>query len=287
VLEDCDHEDAAWDVDLGLPGCAREALALFEALQPVIPIAIALGAGPAPGADPGEDACWAVRVAWARRRVLSQQAGGIDQGLATDNLRLLDRIDELIDVWPEDDWEDGVRDRVQELVEACQRGRARGEALRQSRQQTEDEDRVSVGWLLRHPADHWLRSARPTVSDHECRGLIEAQIARLAPNYEQLCRLDWSGEEATVDVVCEMQVVSVSPARWKEPVSAVVTAPIKGDTSLGERIEVGLVEDPGAAFNGSLVSLLPGDRWRLCARRRENETLLPLDGTRRLAMSGD
>jgi hypothetical protein len=117
--------------------------------------------------------------------------------------------------------------------------------------------------------------------------LIEAQIAKLARNYQQLCRLDWSGEEATADVVCEMRVVSVSPARGKEPVAAVVTAPIKGDTSLGEQIDVALVEDPDVTFNGTLVSLLPGDRWRICARVRENDTLLPLDGTRRLTMSGN
>jgi hypothetical protein len=127
-------------------------LALFEALQPVIPIAIRLGAGQAPGAEPGEDAGWAARVAWARRQVLAQQAGGIDQGLATDSLRLLDRIEVLIGVWPEDDWEDVVRYRIQELVDAAQRGRTRGEELRQGRQQTEGEDRVSV-WVAAAPPD--------------------------------------------------------------------------------------------------------------------------------------
>lgn len=65
--------------------------------------------------------------------------------------------------------------------------------------------------------------------------MIEAQIAKLAPNYQPLCRLDWAGQEAMVDVVCEMQVVDVSSARWKEPASAVVTAPIRGDTSRGNR----------------------------------------------------
>lgn len=40
-------------------------------------------------------------------------------------------------------------------------------------------------------------------------------------------------------------------------------------------------------FNGTVVSLLPGDRWRNCARVRENDTRLPLDGTRRLTMSGN
>jgi hypothetical protein len=284
MLDDWDREDAGWNVDESLPDCAGEALALFEALQPVIPIAIKLGAGPAPGSDPGEDAGWAALVACARRRVLAQQAGGIDHGLATDNLRLLDRIDAMIAVWPEDGWDDVVRDRVQELVDAAQRGRARGEELRHPGQQTEGED--SVGWLLRHPTDHWLRSARHAVSDRQCRGLIEAQIARLSPNYQQLCGVDWSGQEAMADLVCEMRVTCVSPHRWHTPVSAVVTAPIKGDTSPGEQIEVGLVQDPDAPFNGTLVSLLPGDRWRICARLRENDTLLPLDGTRRVAASG-
>jgi hypothetical protein len=75
-----------------------------------------------------------------------------------------------------------------------------------SPRRTEVEDCLSVGWLLRHPTDHWLRSALPTVSDHECRMLIEAQTAKLAPSYHQLSHLDWSGEEAMADIVCEMQV---------------------------------------------------------------------------------
>ena len=124
-LNDLDREDAAWDFDRGLPDCAREALALFDALQPVIPIALKLGFGRAPGADADEDASWAASLALARRNVLARQAGGIGDGLAADNLRLLDRIETLIGVWPDDDWADVVRCRVEGLVDASQRGAQR------------------------------------------------------------------------------------------------------------------------------------------------------------------
>jgi hypothetical protein len=95
--------------------------------------------------------------------------------------------------------------------------------------------------------------------------LIEAQIAKLAPSYQQACRLDWSGQEAAADVICESVVVSASPSRWDEPASAVVTAPITGDTSPGEHLSVRLVEDHEGPFNGKLVSLLPDSDGR---RRR-------------------
>jgi hypothetical protein len=114
--------------------------------------------------------------------------------------------------------------------------------------------------------------------------LIEAQLAKLTPSYQQLCGLDWTAEEAVADVICEMHVLGTSPGRWKEPVSAVVTAPIKGNTSLDEQIAVRLAEDPDGPFNGTLVSLLDGERWLICARELEDGTLLPLDGTRRRAM---
>ena len=285
VLDESDSEDRAWNPDHDLPDCAREALALFEALQPVIPIALKLGAGQAPGVGPDEDESWAASVAWARRHVLAQQARGIDHGLASDNLRLLDRIDALIRVWP-DDWEDGVRRRVQELVDAAQRGREHGKELRQRSRRTEAEDRLSVGWLLRHPTDYWLRSALPEVSDPECRVLIEGQSAKLAPSYQRLTHLDSSGEDAVADIVCEIQVLRISPDWWKEPVSAAVTTPVKGDTPPGEQVGVRLVEHADATFNGTLVSLLAGERWRICARVLDDGTLVPLDGTRRLAVSG-
>jgi hypothetical protein len=93
----------------------------------------------------------------ARRNVLARQARGIGHGLAADNLRLLDRIETLIGVWPDDDWADVARCRVQGLVDASQWGAQRGNELRESRHQAEVEDGFSVAWLLRHPTDYWLR----------------------------------------------------------------------------------------------------------------------------------
>lgn len=283
-LDAWDREDAssAPGLDDRLPGCAREALALLEALRPIIPIAIKLGAGQAPGTDAAEDASWVASIALARRNILAQRAAGIDHGLARDSLRLLDRIDAMVGKWP-DDWDDAARRRVRELVAAGRRGRQRGQELRDQRLATEPQSHFNVGWLLRHPTDHYLRLAAVTVADSECRALIESQIARLAPNYQALCELDWSTEEAVGDVSCEMLVLATSPGNWTKPTSAVVTMPLKGNTSLDERIAVRLVEDPNGPFNGTLVSFLAGEQWQTCARELEDGTLLPLDGTRRCA----
>lgn len=280
-----EHAPSGVRLDQRLPDCARDAEALSEALGPIDGITIRLGAGPAPGADAAEDASWAASVALARQQVVAQQAAGVDYGLNADSLRLLDRIDTLIAARSDEDWDDLARRHVQELVDACQRGAQRGRELRDSRQDTEPEDDFDIGWLLRHPTDHWLRQAAPSVSDPQCRALIGTQVTKLAPSYQQLCDLDWTAEEAVADVICEIRVLG-TPGRWigsKEPVSAVVTAPVKGATSVDQQIAVRLVEDPDGPFNGTLVSLLACERWLLCARELADGTLLPLNGTRRLA----
>ena len=160
----------------------------------------------------------------------------------------------------------------------------RGRELRTSQQQTDSEDWPTVGWLLRHPGDYWLHQAAHRVSDPDCKALIECQIAKLRPSYDELCGLDLAAEEAAAEVICEVEIVDVSPGRWNEPVSAVVTAPVRG-VELDQEITVRLVEDPDAQFNGTLVGLLGGERWRLCASKLEDGTMLPLDGTRRWAVA--
>jgi hypothetical protein len=111
-LDAWDREDAssAPGLDDRLPHCAREGLALLEALRPIIPIAIRLGAGQAPGNDAAEDASWTASVALARRDLLAQQSARTDHGLAGDSLRLLDRIDSMVGEWS-DDWEELARRR--------------------------------------------------------------------------------------------------------------------------------------------------------------------------------
>jgi hypothetical protein len=283
VLGRLDEARAISDDDDGLPDCAREALALFTALQPVIGPTIRLGAGRAPGEDADEDASWAAIVALARREVSRQQAAGIDHGLAADNLRLLDRIDAQIGHWPLNSWNDAVRSRVQELVDAQQQGALRGRELRDRRRDSDPRNRTTVGWLLRHPDDHWLQQAVHSVSDPDCKASIESLIAKLRPSYDRMCGLDLAAEEAGAEVICEAEVLEVSLAGWKEPASAVVTAVIKGDASVDQQIAVRLVEDPDAQFNGRLVQLLAGERWHIFGRELSDGTLLPLDGTRRCA----
>jgi hypothetical protein len=189
-LDAWDREDAssAPGLDDRLPHCAREGLALLEALRPIIPIAIRLGAGQAPGNDAAEDASWTASVALARRDLLAQQSARTDHGLAGDSLRLLDRIDSMVGEWS-DDWEELARRRVDELVDAARRGKQRGQQLRGQRQDVEPQSRFNVAWLLRHPTDHYLRLAMRTVNDSQCRARIENQIARVAPNDEELCGL--------------------------------------------------------------------------------------------------
>jgi hypothetical protein len=285
VLDRLDGAEAISDVEEGLPECARDALALFAALQPVVLVTIKLGAGPAPGVDFSEDVSWAAVVAFARRDVLAQQGGGIDSELTGDSLRLLDRIDEVIGEWPTDRWDDAVHGRVQELVEARQQGALRGRELRRSRPVADARNWPTVAWLLRHPHDHWLHQALQGVSDPDCKVLVESLIAKLRPSYDQMCGLDLAAEEAAAEVICETEIVEVSPGRWKEPASAVVTAAIKGSTVADQQIAVRLVEDRDAQFNGTVVSLLAGERWRICARAFRDGTLLPLDGTRRCAVA--
>ena len=286
VLDDWDRQDAALPARERLPDPAEEAYALVDALRPTISITIKLGVGPTPGSDPEEDAPWAASVALARRDVLAHQTAGIDHGLATDSLRLLERVDALIGSRHDHDWNQLVRHRVNELVDARQRGRQRGTELRKLREsdpQSEPQEQLPVGWLLRHPTDHWLRDAAPRVPDTECRSLIEAQIDLLAPMYQQLCELDWTTEEAAADVFCEVQVLNAKCGASKEPMHAILIALIKGDMLLHQQITLCAVKDPDGPFNGKLVSMLTGERWLICARQLGDGTLLPLEGTRRHA----
>jgi hypothetical protein len=288
VFDQWDRQDAALSAREPPPDPAEMTYVLGEALQPVISIVIKLGVGPAPGSDWEEDATWAASVALARRDVLANQAAGIDHVLATDNLRLLERIDALIGVGQGHDWEQLVRRRVNELVDARKRGWQRGAELRKLREddpQSKPPEQLPVGWLMRHPSDHWLRQAAPTVADATCRSLIEAQIDLLAPTYQQLFELGWATEEAAADVVCEVQVLSAKSGASREPVRAIATAVVKGDVALHQQVTLRVVKDPDGPFNGKLVSVLAGERWLITARQLRDSALLPLDGTRRHAVA--
>lgn len=288
VLDDWGREETAFPACDPLPDSAAEAWALVGALQPIIGITIKLGVGPAPGSDPFEDATWAASVALRRREVRAYETAATDPRLAANNLRLLERVDELIGTRPEPGWDLLVRDRVSELVDARKRGRQRGIELRKLRESdpsAEPQGQPPVGWLLRHPSDYWLCQVASAVADFECRSLIEAQIELLAPTYRQLCGLDWSAEEAAADIVCEVQVLDARVGASREAVRATVTAPFRGDVARGQEVALRAVEEPDGPFNGKLMSVLTGERWLICVGHLGDGTLLPLDGTRRLAVA--
>lgn len=285
-LDRWDREDAERGLgpDPDQPACVRDALAVFESLQPIIGIVIKLGGDQTPGESPAGDAEWAAMVALARRDVLVGQARTADRGLTDSSLRLLDRIEEMIGEWGRG-WDDQARGRVQSLVSARRCGRQRGQELRKAGQIREPIAPVSRGWLARHPHDHFLRQAIAHVSDQECQTLIRAMIARLTSSYEGLCRLDWTPEEASADAVAEVMVRDDRRGGWSQPVNTHVAVPIKGHATAGAEAKVWLVENPSGPFNGTRVALLTGERWLICAAVLDDGTLLPIDGTRRLAVA--
>lgn len=115
--------------------------------------------------------------------------------------------------------------------------------------------------------------------------MIEAQIEVLAPNYQHLCELDWSTEEAAAQIVCEAAVPHAKQGASTDAMRAIVTAAFKGDFAIDQPVALRTVEDPDGPFNGKLMSVLTGERWLICADHLQDGTLLPLDGTRRLGVA--
>jgi hypothetical protein len=278
---DCEHARALMDSFENVPADVRQAWALREASDLVVPLAIRLAVHGEPGADVGQDVDWAAAAAFARRRVLAYQAAGLDSGMADRNLCLIDRICSLIGSWPEADWTRAIGCCVEEIVRARHRGRERGEQLRQADRLEEQPGMPPVGWLLRHPADHYFRRARAKITDSRLCAHIDGRIADLDPGYAAMADQDWRAEEREADLVVELEVLDVAPG-WTEPVRAVVVATHRGGASTGSELPIGLVADPAAQFNGMLISLIRGERWLTCASLLKDGTALPGDGTRRL-----
>jgi hypothetical protein len=135
--------------------------------------------------------------------------------------------------------------------------------------------------LLRHPTDHYFRMARASVTDPWLHGHLDQQIAMLAPSYAALARQDWSTEQARADLVAEVQVSDRVPAGWHEPIPATLIGVQHGSLSVGSQLGIRLVADPAAPFNGTLLSVLAGERWLICGELLDDETVIPADGTRR------
>jgi hypothetical protein len=139
--------------------------------------------------------------------------------------------------------------------------------------------------MLRRPRDHYFRRARASVTDPALVAWLDQLIATLAPSYEFLAAADWSSEEAQAELFVEVEFREPVPISWKVPVPATVVGVRRGSASIGSQIGLRLVADPRAPFNGTLLSVLEGERWLVCGTLLDDGTVLPSDGTRRLRSS--
>lgn len=264
------------------PDGLRDFYLLQAATQPVIWVVIKLPAAGLPGTDLEADAGWAAMMAVTRREVLTLQRVGIDAGLADANLRLIDMIESRIGLWPEGEWTKVVRARVRALIDARDRGRERGPQFKPELAPSARRQLGTQAWMLRHPRDHYFSRARVTMTDPALVAYLDQLITTLAPRYAALAAADWSSEEAQAEIVVEIEFCEPVPTGWKVPVPATVVGAHRGDVAIDSRVGLRLVADPDAPFNGTLLSVLAGERWLVCGTLLDDGTLLPSDGTRRL-----
>lgn len=262
------------------PALVRDERLVRSAVDPVVPFAIRLAVGRWPGHDVGEDAEWAAAAALARRRLTVWKEAGTEGASTELAVGVLDWVEDHIGRWDAQDFPSLVRSRVDGLLDAGRRGHERGMRLRETRGQIPPLA-CSACWVLRHPGDHYFRLARDTATDARLCELLDAQIAVLFDRYDRL-----SAEHhihQSDDVVLELGVLGPIGAGWREPVPTTVHAANTDAVTVGEQIGLKLVADPDATFNGTLVSVRAGERWLTVADGIRYRTIIPRDGTRRLA----
>ena len=259
---------------------------LLAAAQPMFRFVIKFAAGLRPGKDIAQDATWAATAALARRHIAVNSETGIDGGMADLNLAMLDWIESRIGGGVDQDFQSRVREEIDALLDASRRGWQRGAELRVLREREGRPDPPSwslttAGFLLRHPIDQYFRAARAAVSDEDLCQLLDAQIAVLAASYDRLIAGTSSHDEA--ELVVELRVGDAPDQGWTEPVPTTVVGVAVGAATVGDQIGLRLVADPDAAFNGTLISVRAGERWLACGDLLRDRTIIPRDGTRRLA----
>lgn len=280
--DEWDRETAAELVESlrDVPAVARDEELLRYAAHPVMSFMIKFAVKLWPGMDSSEDATWAATVALARREIAVNRDAGIDGGLGELNLGVLDWIEGRIGRWDDQAFPSLVRARVDGLLDARRRGRERGMRLRQRDSPVTSPPPTSTGWALRHPSDHYFRSARDSASDERLCELLDAQISLLADSYDQLAA---QAAQEPADLVIELGVLHPVASGWSQPVATTVLAVETGAASVGDQLGLRLVADPAATFNGTLISVRAGERWLTYANRLQDETIVPTDGTRRTA----
>jgi hypothetical protein len=256
---------------------------LGYAAHPVIPFMINFMLDRWPGIDASTDVDLTALAALSRRQVLVCREAEIDGGMADLNLAVLDWIDAQIERLDDPKFESLVRERVDGLLDAGRRGRARGEMLRQRAKPSEEpsSSSTSASWLLRHPADHYFRSARANTTDERLAVLLDAQIDLLADSYAQLASAEIVVNQAELTV--ELEVLTPVVRGWTEPVATTVVATRTPSVCVGDRVGLRLVADPDIkTFNGTLISVRGGERWLTYGHRLSDGTIVPDDGTRRI-----
>ncbi len=261
----------------------RDAELLYWAAHPVVRLMIDVMLDRSPAIDVSEAAELTAAAALSRRQIAVFRAAGIDGGMADLNLAILDWVDAQAEVQDGPEYALLVRERIDGLLDAGRRGRERGRRLRQSSEARRlPKSSFSAGWLLRHPTDHYFRSARANTTDDRLSAVIDAQVDLLADSYQRLTARQIDTNR--VELVVELEVLAPVGHGWTEPVATTVVASQTPSVSVGDRLGLRLIPDPEAtSFNGTLVSVRGGERWLTCAHRLQDGTIVPEDGTRRIA----
>ncbi len=288
-LAEIDGPDVAWERETvpGLlaslsaePALVRDESLVRYAAAPVVPFAIKFAVGRWPGQDAGEDAEWAAAAALARRRLTVWQEARIENTSTEFAVGMLNWVEDRIGSWDDQDFASLVRSRVDGLLDSLRRGREHGMRLRETRAQIPPLG-CSACWVLRHPGDHYFRRARDNATDACLCELLDAQIAVLSDRYDRL-----SAEHhfhGAADVILELGVLGTLSADWRDPIRTTVQAANTDAVTVGEQIGLRLVADPNATFNGLLASVRARERWLTVVDRIRDRTIIPRDGTRRLA----
>ena len=260
----------------------REEQLLRSAAQPVQRFAMNFALDRWPGTEAAADATWAATVAMARRKIRINRECGIDLGLCELNLELMDWIEARIGTWDDQTFGRLVRASVDGLLDARRRGRERGRRLRQSRRvETAPRVPTSSAWALRHPSDHYFQRALENIEDERLHKLATGQIDLLTSSYTRLA--DHPAAPGHAEMIIELEVKGPVPQGWGEPVTVRIRSVRAGSISGGAEVGLRLVADPAARFNGTLISLRTGEKWLTYADRLPDGTIVPADGTRRLA----
>ncbi len=136
--------------------------------------------------------------------------------------------------------------------------------------------------MLCHPNDHWFRRARPSITDPAIAAVVDEWIAEFEPSYASLAAEDWSAEEASADLVVDIQIPDEVPEGLKDRLPTLVLAELQNKVETGSQLIMHRVPPDQEQFNGYLVSALPRERWRACATLLRDGSILPGEGTRRL-----